>query len=93
MAGEPATYKGVITEISSEDPKESGIRKKYVIIVSEGDNKHCIEFRGDYLLGVLQNFSIHDPVKVKAYARVSNKYNQYLVGHTIKINAEAFVTQ
>lgn len=88
----PVTYTGIITEISSEDPKGSGIRKKYVKIASKGNNQHCIEFRGEYLLGLLQNFSIHDPVQVTAYAKVV-KYNQYLIGKTIKINSESLVTQ
>ena len=92
MARKPETFKGVISEISSEDPKDSGVRKKYVKIASEGDNQHCIEFRGEYLLGLLANFSIHDPVSIQAYAKVI-KYNQYLVAKTIKINAEALVAQ
>lgn len=92
MARKPASLQGVITEISSEDPKGSGIRKKYVKIASEGNNQHCIEFRGEYLLGILQNFSVHDPVKITAYAKVV-KFNQYLIGKSIKVHYSPLVAQ
>lgn len=92
MAKRPAIFEGVITEISSEDPKDSGVRKKYLKITLPGDNQICVEFRGEYLLSVLENFSIHDPVEIRAFANVI-KYNQYFIGHTIKINSKALVTQ